>query len=167
MAGIGGNNIGNGIVDRRRRLVATLMIQRPGITRRQLHEVIAKQMVNPVTETPYSLATIQNDCAALKQRWRDEAFQDTAILVGMEWSKLDEAEKTAWQINDLTKRITMILKISERRAKLKGYDAPTKIAPTDPTGTKEYGMTDDERIARIAEIIDRARTRGDTESAVS
>jgi hypothetical protein len=30
------------------------------------------------------------------------------------------------------------LKIGERRAKLLGLDAPTKVAPTDPTGDKSY-----------------------------
>lgn len=132
MAGNSGNNTGNGITDHRRRLVAALMVQRPGITRRQLHEVIAKQMVNPVTKAPYSLMTIQNDVTTLKERWRDEAFRDTNTLIAMEWAKLDEAEKTAWGIGDLTKRVTMLLKISERRAKLKGYDSPEKL---DLTGT--------------------------------
>jgi hypothetical protein len=35
-----------------------------------------------------------------------------------------------------------------------------KIAPTDPTGTKPYeALTDDERAARIAAILERARAR--------
>lgn len=36
------------------------------------------------------------------------------------------------------------LKIMERRAKLLGLDAPTKLAPTDPTGELPYAMTADE-----------------------
>ena len=41
-----------------------------------------------------------------------------------------------------------------------------KVAPTDPTGTKEYaGLTDDERAARIAELLDAARARRVGQSA--
>ena len=48
----------------------------------------------------------------------------------------------------------------DRRCKLLGLDAPTKVAPTDPTGSKEYtGLPDDERISRVVELLDRARTR--------
>jgi len=36
------------------------------------------------------------------------------------------------------------IKIMERRAKLLGLDAPTKVAPTDPTGELPYAMTSDE-----------------------
>jgi len=53
------------------------------------------------------------------------------------------------------------LRIMKRRAELLGLDAPTKTALTDPTGTKEYDpVTDDERIARLAAIIDTVRKRG-------
>lgn len=36
-----------------------------------------------------------------------------------------------------------------------------KVAPTDPTGTKEYasGLTDEERQRRVAELLDAARAR--------
>ena len=51
----------------------------------------------------------------------------------------------------------------DRRCKLLGLDAPTKIAPTDPTGTKEYAeLTDDERAERLAAILDTARARRDS-----
>jgi len=42
----------------------------------------------------------------------------------------------------------------ERRCKVLGIDAPTKIAPTDPTGEKEYtGLTDEERNRRICALL--------------
>lgn len=41
-----------------------------------------------------------------------------------------------------------------------GLNAPTKIAPTDPTGTKEYDpLTDDEKARRIFAILEEARKR--------
>ena len=42
----------------------------------------------------------------------------------------------------------------ERRCKIMGIDAPTKVAPTDPTGRKEYtGLTDEERNRRICALL--------------
>jgi len=50
----------------------------------------------------------------------------------------------------------------DRRCKLLGLDAPTKIAPTDPTGTKEYdSLTDEQRVDRLGSILDTARDRRD------
>lgn len=55
-----------------------------------------------------------------------------------------------------------ILNIIERRCKLMGLDAPTKVAPTDPSGTKPYdGLTDNDAAQRIAALLDQARTRRD------
>jgi hypothetical protein len=34
--------------------------------------------------------------------------------------------------------IDRVLKVEERRCRLLGLEAPTKIAPTDPSGTREY-----------------------------
>jgi hypothetical protein len=46
-----------------------------------------------------------------------------------------------------------VLKIMERRAKLLGLDAPSKIAPTSPDGEAPYqGMTEQELDQRIAEL---------------
>ena len=53
----------------------------------------------------------------------------------------------------------------ERRCRILGIDAPTKVAPTDPTGTKEYeGLTDEQRLARLGAILDAARARRDREA---
>lgn len=53
----------------------------------------------------------------------------------------------------------------DRRCKLLGLDAPTKIAPTDPSGTKEYdNLTDEQRLAKLAIILDTARERRDGET---
>jgi hypothetical protein len=47
---------------------------------------------------------------------------------------------------------------------LEGTRAPDKIAPTDPSGEKEYGsdsLTREQRIAEICALLDRARERAD------
>jgi hypothetical protein len=52
-----------------------------------------------------------------------------------------------------------LVKVEERRAKLLGLDAPTKVAPTSPDGGVEYGS--DGRAALAAAI---AKALGDAES---
>jgi len=62
--------------------------------------------------------------------------------------------------------IDKALKVEERRARLLGLDAPTKIAPTNPSGEQEYAsLTDDERLERIEELFARARARRDRQAA--
>ena len=42
----------------------------------------------------------------------------------------------------------------EQRCKIIGLYAPTKVAPTDPTGEKEFsGLTDEERVKRIVALL--------------
>lgn len=42
----------------------------------------------------------------------------------------------------------------DKRCKILGIDAPQKIAPTDPTGMREYvGLTDGERALRIEALL--------------
>jgi hypothetical protein len=58
----------------------------------------------------------------------------------MEILRLDSMLMALWtkarQGNEFS--IDRVLKIMERRARLVGLDAPTKIAPTDPTGENEF-----------------------------
>lgn len=52
--------------------------------------------------------------------------------------------------------------LCESRRKLRGLDAPKKIAPTNPAGDEPYDPPSlDERIARVNELLDRARERRD------
>lgn len=54
----------------------------------------------------------------------------------------------------------------DRRIELLGLRPPLKVAPTDPTGKKEYGqLTDDERAARTLALLDAARERRARNSA--
>lgn len=50
-----------------------------------------------------------------------------------------------------------LVRIVERRAKLLGLDAPTKIAPTTPDGRPLSGMSDEELDARLAALAEESR----------
>jgi len=48
----------------------------------------------------------------------------------------------------------------DQRCKIIGVYAPTKIAPTDPTGEHEYsGFSDSELVREVTRLVDAARTR--------
>jgi len=46
--------------------------------------------------------------------------------------------------------VTAALRVMDRRAKLLGLDAPTKIAPTDPTGENPYLSASDDELRALA-----------------
>lgn len=72
-----------------------------------------------------------------------EAERLDALLLAM-WTPAQQGDQGA---------IDRVLRIMERRARLLGIDAPTKIAPTNPEGTEEYGNYHEElelRLSRIA-----------------
>lgn len=74
--------------------------------------------------------------------------------------QVEKTETTKDQVGE-ARFLELALKCTERRCILLGLNAPEKIAPTDPTGTKEWvgDLTDEERTARIASLLDIARTR--------
>ena len=61
-------------------------------------------------------------------------------LLRMELERLDALNLAVWAkaISGDLPAIDRALRIMERRARLLGLDAPAKVAPTDPTGKREY-----------------------------
>ena len=74
--------------------------------------------------------------------------------------QVEKTETVKEQVGD-ARFLELALKCTERRCVLLGLNAPEKIAPTDPTGMKEWGgnLSDEERAARAAALYDAARTR--------
>lgn len=78
------------------------------------------------------------------QREIDEIVRDTrtaaAELRALELARLDSALQAIWSNVEAGHlgAIDRLIRISERRARLLGLDAPSRIAPTDPTGANEY-----------------------------
>lgn len=83
-----------------------------------------------------------------KQDWEKRMVEKGGGKGGKDKSKIERGG----QCGD-PRYLNVLIGIGERRAKILGVDAPTKIAPTDPTGEREHGkMTDEELNARIAEL---------------
>ncbi len=95
------------------------------------------------------------------QEYRDDIKRGLDELRAIEIARLDRMLQAVWKAaagGDL-QSVDRVLRISERRARLLGLDAPVKIAQTDPTGDQTYGvlvvpaaMTADAWNARAAEM---------------
>jgi DNA-binding CsgD family transcriptional regulator len=72
----------------------------------------------------------------------NDTTQEAATeLKRMELERLDAIHKKMAELMDTDGNVgaaTVCLRVSERRSKLLGLDAPTKVAPTDPVGLKPY-----------------------------
>ena len=87
----------------------------------------------------------------------------------MEIARLDDMLLRLQPLLQSRNRLEMIqaiekaIKIGERRSRLLGLDAPTKVAPTTPDGETSYGeeLTDEELLRRAERIVtlERARLR--------
>ena len=99
------------------------------------------------------------DVAEIMKELIAETQSEAATYRIMATARLDAMLSALW--NKATagncRAIEVLIKIEERRAKLWGYDAPIKIAPTDPTGLVMYdaasGLSDTERAERITQIL--------------
>lgn len=65
-----------------------------------------------------------------------EAAEDAKLYCVLECERLDALQVSIWgrAMNGDLKAIQTVLRIMERRAKLLGLDAPTKVASTTPDG---------------------------------
>lgn len=99
---------------------------------------------------------------------REKCHEEAEAVRELELQRLDEMFVMAFEQVEGGKldAIDRALRIMDRRAKLLGLDAPTKVAPTDPSGSQPYeSLTDDERADRLAALFERARARRDGQAA--
>lgn len=66
--------------------------------------------------------------------------EDATALRALENERLDRMQMGIWNraINGDETAIDRVLKIIERRSRINGTDAPTKVAPTTPDGMEPY-----------------------------
>lgn len=126
----------------RRRMVAQILVRRPGITQRAIQQMLAAPVSegglrNSRTGKPYSIYTINNDIQELRKQYRASAMQDTDEWVGRALAAYDQLEADAWAKGDRN----FIRKIWLDRRSLLGLDAPKKIAATTPDGLESAPLT--------------------------
>ena len=123
MAGNGKNGTKNGVIERRRKIIAAALLRRPSITRRELQSYLAtKGIINPETLKPFSLGTIQNDIDALKGDWQERSDGDFDGWMSEQIAALDQLQGDAWTERDYS----IVLRCLQERAKLKGLYAAAK-----------------------------------------
>jgi len=119
--GIHGNR--NGITQQRRRLVSSIIIRRPAITRRELHKLVSEKIKNPYSDKPFVLSTIQNDIAAIKRRWQERIDQNVEAWMAELFATLDELQGDAWGKSEYA----IVVRCIQERAKLRGIYAPARV----------------------------------------
>lgn len=96
---------------------------------------------------------VEEACQEMEEKTKETA----AAVIQLELQRLDRMVLSIYpkaKAGDLYS-IDRMLKLSERRTKMLGIDPPQKVAPTDPTGEKEFdfsGMTDAELEQRFNDL---------------
>ena len=95
--------------DRRRALVARLLVRNPRITQLEIKEELATGgkngeplIVNPETDKPYAVGTINGDVKAIRKEFRERAARDGDDWISELISRYDEIYRTAMEEGDLT-----------------------------------------------------------------
>jgi hypothetical protein len=101
------------------------------------------------------LGTINRDCQKVRAEWAERRVQSIDEWVGEEIAKLDGLEDVLWKklealddVGEIEKMTSQILKVADRRAKLLGLDAPTRM---------KIGA--DESLAGVLERVSDAKER--------
>jgi len=160
MAGRGWNGNGNGIIEKRRRMVASLLARQPRISRRDLQERVGKKLVNPDTGSPFALGTIQNDIDALKAENRERAGQEFAVWIAEQLLAIEELMTHAWARGDLA----IALRCIQERAKLLGLNEPTRFEIDWQQEAREAGLDPSDVFERYVQAAATALA-ADTETA--
>lgn len=119
-----------------------------------------------------SLGTIKNDVDMVLSRWQREQVEAVDAHITLAERRLDRALNAIWDqvLAGDTKAIMAMLKLEERRAKLRGLDEPDKVEhsgsvaqrPADPL----EGLDADARTHLIDNLIRAHRRRDDAGDGV-
>jgi len=152
-------------IEYRRLWVARLYLR--GLTLHEIEERLplpsphGAGLVNPANGKPYDKSTLSRDLTALRKQWQQMAIDDTNALCGRQVAELREARRAAWGEKDWTEvRLNMALE-----AKLLGTEKPMRhtVEGTGKDGEIVIadGLTDEQRLAQLVAVLDRARERRD------
>lgn len=145
----------------RREMVARLRLR--GLSQREICHALShptKGIINPQTNKPYSIATINADCQFLVKQWQENmtAAEDTRLSRIL--AEIQEVRREAWRTGDLN----ILVRAIKQEVDLFGLEAPKKSEIAGPGGgpiqTESINsLTEDERVAAISAILDAVRAR--------
>lgn len=121
---------------------------------RELREIVA---ILRARNIPASVTTIQRDVLVLDKMYQETAAQDIAKAKGLDLERIEELIATIWPAareGDL-KTIDRVIVLLDRRARLLGMDAPTKIDITQRLReiAENAGLDPDEAVAEASRIV--------------
>ena len=137
------NTAHDAIEAKRLELVAALRLR--GRTQREIQQALAGQMLNPATNEPYSLGTINGDIKRLEKQWRKAAADTIEEHKARQVAEIAEVKRQAWTDKDTG-------------AVLRAIDLEANILGTKATVKGEIGGTDGGPI--VIKVIYGARTDG-------
>jgi hypothetical protein len=152
-----------------------------------LHERPAPEIAR---ELKIDRSQVYYDLKVIRERWKQNTsinIDEEKCRALMKIDKLEETYWDAWQLSLGQRKSTTAeradggksrtsLKAEDvlgdprylagiqwcitERCKILGIYAPTKVAPTDPSGKNEYsGFTEDQRLTAVVALLDIARAR--------
>lgn len=128
------NNSRSDIRDRRRQLVAEIMVRRPRVTQRQVRDALTEQgHINPETGEAWSLGTINRDVEAVREQAQKRMNRSAEEWRSQELEMLRELQADAWEEGEYR----TVIQVSKRRAKLLGLDEPEQIDAALSLGRSE------------------------------
>jgi len=92
------NTAQDAIEAKRLELVAALRLR--GRTQREIQQALAGQMLNPATNGPYSLGTINGDIKRLEKQWRKAAADTIEEHKARQVAEIAEVKRQAWTDKD-------------------------------------------------------------------
>ena len=116
------------------RAIAEKLTEERAQTYAEEHGVSVERAMKKITHV--SVRTVWDDVTAEYEELRRETEVNRADSMALQNARLDQVFSKALSLlakGDVAAG-RLAVKTMERRAKLNGLDAPTKIAPTDPTG---------------------------------
>lgn len=123
------NTAAEAIIAHRRELVARARLR--GATQREIVEGLAQAgNINPDTNEPWSLGTINSDLKALQAEWRRESKKAVDHHKARQLAELQEAKRQAWHDNDMQS----VLRAIGQEMDLLGTEAPKKQEVTGKNG---------------------------------
>ena len=137
------NTAHDAIEAKRLELVAALRLR--GRTQREIQQALAGQMLNPATNEPYSLGTINGDIKRLEKQWRKAAADTIEEHKARQVAEIAEVKRQAWNDKDTA-------------TVLRALDLEANILGTKATVKGEIGGTDGGPI--VIKVIYGARTDG-------
>lgn len=100
------------IVVLRRERIARLRLR--GLTQRDIVEALARSgMVDPKTQKPYSVATVNRDLKVIEADWRDSAVRSIDERKAAQLAELAEVKRAAWAKEDMATVLKAIAQETE------------------------------------------------------